>query len=153
MLQPGDEAPDFTLPRDGGGTLTLSALRGRKVVLYFYPRDDTPGCTTEAVDFTAARGAFEAAGATVVGVSRDDVVSHDAFRDKHGLDVILLSDQDGRVCGAYGAWGEKKLYGKVINGMIRSTFLIDAGGRIVEAWRNVRVPGHVDKVPAAAEAA
>ena len=153
MLTTGDDAPDFTLPRDGGGTFTLSQLRGRKVALYFYPRDDTPGCTTEAIDFTSARGAFEAAGTTVVGVSRDDVASHDAFRDKHGLDVILLSDEDGAVSETYGAWGEKKMYGKVVTGMIRSTFLIDAEGRIAQAWRNVRVARHVEKVLAAAEAA
>ena len=153
MLQPGDEAPDFTLPRDGGGTLTLSELRGRKVVLYFYPRDDTPGCTTEAIDFTAARGAFEAAGATVVGVSRDDVAAHDRFRDKHELDLVLLSDVDAKVSEAYGAWGEKKMYGRAVTGMIRSTFLIDGEGRIAQAWRNVRVARHAEKVLAAAEAA
>jgi peroxiredoxin Q/BCP len=153
MLEPGDEAPDFTLPRDGGGDLTLSELRGRKVALYFYPRDDTPGCTTEALDFTAARGAFEAAGTTVVGVSRDPVASHDKFKEKHALDVILLADEDGAVSEAYGAWGEKKMYGKVVTGMIRSTFLIDGEGRILEAWRGVRVAKHVDKVLAAAEAA
>jgi peroxiredoxin Q/BCP len=153
MLEPGDEAPDFTLPRDGGGDLTLSELRGRKVALYFYPRDDTPGCTTEALDFTAARGAFEAAGTTVVGVSRDPVASHDKFKERHALDVILLADEDGAVSEAYGAWGEKKMYGKVVTGMIRSTFLIDGEGRILEAWRGVRVAKHVDKVLAAAEAA
>lgn len=153
MLQPGDEAPDFTLPRGGGGEFTLSDLRGRKVVLYFYPRDDTPGCTTEALDFTARLGAFEAAGATVVGVSRDDVASHERFRDKHGIGVILLSDLEGKVSEAYGAWGEKKMYGKVSQGMIRSTFLIGEDGRIREVWRNVRVPSHADKVLAAVESA
>ena len=152
MLQPGDEAPDFTLPRDGGGELTLSELRGRKVVLYFYPRDDTPGCTTEAIEFTARRGAFEAAGATVVGVSRDDVAAHDRFRDKHELDVILLSDTDGRVSTTYGAWGDKKMYGKVVTGTIRSTFLVGEDGVIREVWRNVRVPRHAEKVLEAAEA-
>lgn len=129
MLQPGDEAPDFTLSRDGGGTFTLSELRGCKVVLYFYPRDDAPGCTTEALDFTAARGAFEAAGAIVVGVSRDDVASHDRFRDKHDLDVVLVSGVEGTVSETYGAWGEKRMYGRVSTGMIRSTFLIGADGR------------------------
>lgn len=153
MLQPGDEAPDFTLPRGGGGELTLSDLRGRKVVLYFYPRDDTPGCTTQALDFTARLEAFEAAGAAVVGISRDDLASHERFREKHGIGVILLSDVEGKVSEAYGAWGEKRMYGKVSQGMIRSTFLIGEGGRIQEAWRNVRVASHADKVLAAVETA
>jgi peroxiredoxin Q/BCP len=146
MLEPGDEAPDFTLPRDGGGDLTLSELRGRKVALYFYPRDDTPGCTTEALDFTAARGAFEAAGTTVVGVSRDPVASHDKFKEKHALDVILLADEDGAVSEAYGAWGEKKMYGKTFEGIIRSTVVIDPKGKVIAHFPKVRVKGHVDKV-------
>lgn len=153
MLQPGDEAPDFTLPRGGGGELTLSELRGRKVVLYFYPRDDTPGCTTEAMEFTARLDAFEAAGATVVGISRDDMASHERFREKHGIGVVLLSDMEGKVSEAYGAWGEKKMYGKVSQGMIRSTFLIGEDGRVREVWRNVRVANHADKVLAMVETA
>lgn len=153
MLEIGDEAPDFTLPRSGGGELTLSDLRGRKVVLYFYPRDDTPGCTTQALDFSQRLDAFEAAGAVVVGVSRDDPASHDRFREKHDLRVTLLSDVEGHVSQAYGAWGEKRMYGRVSQGMIRSTFLLGEDGRVRQIWRNVRVAGHVEKALAAVETA
>ena len=140
----GDLAPDFTLPRDGGGTVTLSELRGKPVVLYFYPRDDTSGCTTEALDFTAAQADWP--GVTVLGVSKDTVAKHDKFRDKHGLGVTLLSDAEGDVCERYGTWVEKNMYGRTSMGIERSTFLIDAEGRIAKAWRKVRVPGHVAAV-------
>lgn len=141
-----DLAPDFTLPRDGGGEIQLSALRGGPVVLYFYPRDDTPGCTAEATAFTEHGPAFEAAGATVVGVSTDSVASHDKFRDKHSIGVILASDETAQTCDAYGVWVQKKMYGKTFPGIERSTFLIGADGRILRVWRKVKVPGHVAEV-------
>lgn len=146
MPETGEKAPDFTLPRDGGGEISLTDFRGKPVVLYFYPRDDTPGCTTEGKDFTAAGEEFAAAGATVLGVSKDSVESHDKFRDKHGLSVILLSDENGSTSEDYGVWGEKKMYGKTFMGIERATFLIDADGTIARAWRKVKVPGHVDEV-------
>ena len=142
----GTPAPDFTLPRDGGGTLTLSELRGRQVVLYFYPRDDTPGCTTEGIEFSQSLEAFEAAGAVVVGVSRDSVAAHDRFVAKHDLRVILLSDAEGEVCEAYGTWVEKTMYGKTSMGIERATFLVDAQGTVREVWRKVKVAGHVEAV-------
>ena len=146
MPDTGDTAPDFTLPRDGGGEVSLSDFAGKPVVLYFYPRDDTPGCTTEGKDFTASGEAFAEAGATVLGVSKDSVASHDKFRDKHGLSVILLSDENGDTCERYGVWGEKKMYGKTFMGIERATFLIGPDGQIARAWRKVKVPGHVDEV-------
>ena len=146
MPETGDTAPDFTLPRDGGETLTLSALRPSKVVLYFYPKDDTSGCTKEAIGFTEAAEDFAAAGAVVVGVSWDSVARHDKFIAKHGLKVALVSDEDGAVCERYGVWAEKSMYGKKYFGIERSTFLIDSEGRIAQAWRKVKVPGHVDAV-------
>lgn len=152
-LKEGDKAPDFELPTGDGGTVDLYGLGGRKVVLYFYPRDDTPGCTTEALDFTAALPAFEAAGAAVIGVSPDGPGSHAKFRAKHGLAVTLASDADRTVIERYGAWGEKMLYGRPSTGVIRSTFLIGRDGRILKVWRNVRVKGHVPAVLAATEAA
>jgi peroxiredoxin Q/BCP len=121
-------------------------------VLYFYPKDDTPGCTTEATGFSAKAAEFEAAGAVVIGVSKDSVKSHDKFRDKHGLGVILLSDEHSDVTERFGAWVEKSMYGKKYMGVERSTFLIDAEGRIAQAWRKVKVPGHADAVLAAAKA-
>lgn len=145
-LTVGDQAPDLTLPTDGGGTIALSRLRGGKVVLFFYPKDDTSGCTREAVDFTAEAAAFAAAGATVIGISRDSVRSHDAFKAKHGLSVTLASDVDGAVCQAFGVWVEKSLYGRRYMGVDRTTFLIGPDGRIVQVWRKVKVPGHVDAV-------
>ncbi|WP_299843400.1 peroxiredoxin [uncultured Roseovarius sp.] len=147
-----DLAPDFTLPRDGGEEITLSSLRPGKVVLFFYPRDDTPGCTKESIAFTDMADAFAAAGATVLGVSKDTVASHDKFRDKHGLQVALLSDADSDVCESYGVWKEKSMYGKKFMGIERSTFLIDGDGTIARAWRKVKVPGHVDEVLEAAQA-
>ena len=149
MSLEGNSAPDFTLPRDGGGHVTLSALRPSKVVLFFYPRDDTSGCTKEALGFTEAKADFEAAGAIVVGISKDTAAKHDKFIAKHGLDVILGSDADGNVCESYGTWVEKQMYGKSYMGIERATFLIDGDGTIVREWRNVKVPGHVDAVLAA----
>ncbi|MFN3642369.1 MAG: peroxiredoxin [Gemmobacter sp.] len=152
MPDPGDMAPDFTLPRDGGGTVTLSALRPGPVVVYFYPRDDTPGCTTEALDFTARKAEFEAAGATVIGISKDSVASHDKFCRKHGLGIILASDENGTVCEDWGVWVEKAMYGKKYLGVERATFLVDGAGRIARAWPKVKVPGHADEVLAAVRA-
>ncbi|EKE44315.1 redoxin [Oceaniovalibus guishaninsula JLT2003] len=143
---PRKTAPDFTLPRDGGGEIALSDLRGRPVVVYFYPRDDTPGCTTEAGDFTQAAEAFEAAGATVLGISKDSVAAHDRFRDKHGLGIALLSDEGSDVSERYGVWVEKTMYGRKSWGIERATFLVDAEGRIAREWRKVKVPGHVAEV-------
>ncbi|MBD3763734.1 MAG: peroxiredoxin [Rhodobacterales bacterium] len=150
MPSPGDLAPDFTLPRDGGGSVTLSALRPGKVVLYFYPKDDTPGCTTEALDFTARAADFAAAGTTVIGISKDSVKSHDKFCRKHGLAITLASDEAGTTCEDYGVWVEKSMYGKTYMGVERSTFLIAGDGTIAREWRKVSVKGHADEVLAAA---
>lgn len=149
MLTEGSPAPDFTLPRNGGGSLQLSSLQPGKVVLYFYPKDDTPGCTLEAQDFTARAEAFAAAGCTVIGVSKDSIKAHDKFCQKHGLNVILVSDAEDGVCEAYGVWGEKSLYGKRFMGINRATFLIDGQGRIARVWPKVSVKGHADEVLAA----
>lgn len=146
MLKPAEEAPDFTLPRDGGGEVTLSALRPAPVVLFFYPRDDTSGCTSEAIAFTGLAAEFEAAGAKVLGISKDTVAKHDKFRDKHALGVPLLSDADTDVCERYGVWTEKKMYGKTFMGIERTTFLIGGDGRIVQVWPRVKVPGHAEAV-------
>jgi peroxiredoxin Q/BCP len=152
MITEGSAAPDFTLPRDGGGEVSLSGLKGKKVVLYFYPKDDTSGCTTEAVNFTAHLAAFEAAGAVILGVSKDSVASHDKFRKKHDLGVTLLSDADSDVCERYGVWAEKSMYGKKYMGIERSTFLIDGSGKVARAWHKVKVPGHAEEVLAAVKA-
>ncbi len=152
MTLTGSAAPDFTLPRDGGGDLTLSDLRPKTVVLYFYPKDDTSGCTKEAQGFTEAKADFEAAGAVVVGVSKDTAAKHDKFVAKYDLDVVLVSDAEGDVCERYGTWVEKKMYGKTYMGIERSTFLIDGEGVVREEWRKVRVPGHVDAVLEAVKA-
>ena len=149
-LTAGIEAPDFTLPRDGGGQISLSSLRGRKVVLYFYPRADTPGCTKEAISFNALRKAFEEAGATIVGVSADSVRVQDKFRDKYDLSIPLASDEAHEMLKAYGVWGEKSMYGKTFMGVGRATFLIDQQGRIAKAWPKVKVEGHAEEVLAAA---
>jgi len=148
----GTEAPGFTLAADGGREVALSDLRGRKVALYFYPKDDTPGCAREARDFRDAAAGFAAAGAEILGVSRDGPDRHDRFKAKHGLPFALLSDVDGVVCAAYGTWVEKSLYGRKFMGIERSTFLIDGSGVIRAAWRKVRVPGHVVRVLEAARA-
>ena len=142
----GQPAPDFTLPADDGDEVTLSALRGAPVVVYFYPRDDTPGCTTEAKDFTAMADDFAAAGARVLGVSKDSVAKHGKFRDKHDLGITLLSDADSDVAERYGVWVEKKMYGRTNMGIERATFLIDAEGRVVRIWRKVKVAGHAEEV-------
>ena len=145
-LDVGDSAPDFTLPTDGGGELTLSSLRGKKVVLYFYPKDMTPGCTTEAEGFRDAIRDFAKANTEIVGVSKDSVKRHDNFIAKHDLLFRLVSDADGAACEAFGVWVEKKNYGRTYMGIERSTFLIDEQGKIAEIWRKVRVKGHVEKV-------
>ena len=142
----GDQAPDFTLPTDGGGELKLSSLRGKKVVLYFYPKDSTPGCTTEAENFRDTIGEFSKAGTDIVGVSKDSVKRHDNFKAKYDLPFALVSDTDGEACEAYGVWVEKKNYGRTYMGIERSTFLIDEKGKIANVWRKVRVKGHVDAV-------
>lgn len=152
MLAAGTNAPDFTLPRDGDGTVSLSGLKGRKVVLYFYPKDDTPGCTIEAIDFTRLAPEFEAAGTTVIGLSKDSVKAHDKFCRKHGLGIILASDEGGTTCEDYGVWVEKSMYGKTYMGIERTTFLIGADGRIVRIWPKVKVEGHAQEVLDAARA-
>jgi peroxiredoxin Q/BCP len=149
----GDSAPGFTLPTDGGGTVSLTALKGRKVVLYFYPKDDTSGCTMEAKAFNDAKAAFDAAGAEIIGVSADSVASHDKFKKKYGLGFTLASDEEKNMLEDYGVWVEKSMYGKKYMGIERSTFLIGADGVIVRVWSKVKVPGHVDEVLAAAQGA
>ena len=148
----GDMAPEFTAPRDGGGTVSLSDLKGKPVVLYFYPKDDTSGCTKEAIGFTEALDQFDAAGAVILGVSKDSVTKHDKFIAKHDLKIALLSDENGDLCERYGVWVEKKMYGKTYMGIERATFLIDAEGKIAQVWRKVKVPGHVDAVLEAVKA-
>lgn len=148
----GELAPDFTLPRDGGGDITLSACRPRAVVLYFYPRDDTSGCTREALDFTERLSEFEAIGARVIGVSKDTVAKHEKFIAKHDLGVVLASDAEGAVCEDYGVWVEKKMYGKTHMGIERATFLIDGAGVVRAEWRKVKVTGHVEAVLSALNA-
>ena len=151
-ISPGSPAPDFTLPRDGGATVTLSALRPGKVVLYFYPKDDTPGCTLEGQDFSARLADFTAAGTTVIGVSKDSVKSHDKFCKKYGLSIILVSDEAGHTCEDYGVWLEKSMYGKTYLGVQRTTVLIDGTGAVARVWDKVSVKGHADEVLAAAQA-
>ncbi len=152
MTDVGQTAPDFTLPRDGGGDITLSALKPKAVVLYFYPKDDTSGCTKEAQAFTARAEDFAAAGAVVIGISKDSVASHDKFVKKHGLGVILASDETSDVCERYGTWVEKSMYGKKYMGIERTTFLIDGAGMVRQVWRKVKVDGHADEVLAAVKA-
>ncbi len=151
-LASGQPALHFDLPTDGGGRVRLADLRGKAVVLYFYPKDDTSGCTSEAQGFTAKAQDFADAGAVVIGVSKDSVASHDKFKAKYGLDLTLASDPDGGVVEAYGAWVEKSMYGRKYMGVDRSTVLIDAEGRVVQVWRKVKVSGHVDAVLKAAQA-
>lgn len=152
MPEIGDSAPDFTLPTDGGGSFTLSAQKGKPVVVYFYPKDDTSGCTKEAIGFTEAKADFDAAGATIIGISPDSVAKHDKFIAKHELGITLGADEDKAVCEAYGVWVEKSMYGRKYMGVDRSTFVIDAEGMIAQAWHKVKVPGHVEKVLAAVKA-
>ena len=151
-LNPGDRAPAFDLPTDGGGRVALSDYTGVHLVLYFYPKDDTPGCTTEAVGFSQALPNFTAVGARILGVSKDSPARHDKFKAKHGLGFTLASDETGAMIEAYGAWVEKSLYGRKYMGIDRSTFLIDPFGTVRAVWRKVRVPGHVEAVLAAAKA-
>ena len=150
-LDVGSTAPDFTMETPDG-LVSLSDFAGRKLVLYFYPKDDTSGCTTEAIQFSGLLDRFEAAGAVVIGVSKDSIAKHRKFAQKHDLTVTLASDPDGAVIEAYGAWVEKTLYGRKYMGIDRSTFLIDPDGRIAALWRKVKVPGHAEAVLKAAEA-
>ena len=151
MTETNRTAPDFTLPVTGGGTVTLSDLRNGAVVLFFYPRDDTSGCTKESIAFSGLMQEFAEAGCKVFGISKDSLASHDKFAAKHDLAVPLLSDEDGSTCEDYGVWTEKKMYGKTFMGIERSTFLIDPDGRIVKVWRRVKVPGHAEEVLEAAK--
>jgi peroxiredoxin Q/BCP len=149
-LAEGQKAPAFRLPRDGGNVVTLSDYAGRKLVLFFYPRADTPGCTREAIDFTRLKDAFTAAGAAVLGISADPLKAQEKFRDKHSLGIPLVSDEQHEMLEAYGAWGEKSMYGKSFLGILRTTVLIGSDGKVAKIWRNVRVDGHADEVLAAA---
>jgi thioredoxin-dependent peroxiredoxin len=142
----GAPAPPFDLAADGGGRARLGDFAGKKVVLYFYPKDDTSGCTKDAEGFSAAAAAFAEAGCVVIGVSKDSVASHDRFKTKYALNLILASDPEGAVVEAYGAWVEKSMYGRKYMGIDRSTFLIDGEGRLAQVWRKVKVPGHVEAV-------
>ena len=146
MMERGDLAPDFTLPAADGTQVTLSDLRGKKVVLYFYPKDDTPGCTTQACDLRDAFVAITGEGAVVLGVSPDPLRSHEKFRDKFQLNFPLLSDEDHEVAEAYGVWKEKSMYGRKFWGIERSTFILDEDGKILEVWRKVSPKGHADRV-------
>jgi thioredoxin-dependent peroxiredoxin len=150
-LKVGDKAPDFTLPANGGGAVSLASLKGKSVVLYFYPKDDTSGCTAEAIAFTKDTKAFKTAGAVIVGISKDSPVSHDKFRAKYDLTLTLASDEDTKVAQTYGVWVEKSMYGRRYMGMERATFLIDGKGVIRQIWRKVKVPGHSENVLAAAK--
>ena len=152
MVEDGDKAPDFEVPTDDGGTLKLSRLRGKPVVLYFYPKDDTSGCTAEAKDVSRLAADFGAAGAEVIGVSPDGVESHQTFRRKYDLAITLAADADTAVAQAYGVWVEKSMYGRAYMGVERSTFLIDGEGRIARSWRKVKVPGHAEEVLSATKA-
>ncbi|WP_296424380.1 thioredoxin-dependent thiol peroxidase [Yoonia sp.] len=142
----GDNAPAISLPRDGGDLVNLSDFAGKKVVLYFYPKDDTPGCTKEAISFTQSVDTFAARDTVILGVSKDSIKKHDKFIAKHDLKIALLSDETGDVCERYGTWVEKSMYGKTYMGIERATFLIGPDGKIAQVWRKVKVPGHVDAV-------
>jgi peroxiredoxin Q/BCP len=150
MVDEGGKAPDCELHLDDGRSLRLSGFRGRTVVLYFYPKDDTPGCTTEAKDFTRLMPDFAEAGVEVIGISPDATASHCKFREKHQLGVRLASDVDTKVAQAFGVWGEKSMYGRTYMGVDRSTFLIDKAGKVARSWRKVKVPGHAEEVLKAA---
>jgi thioredoxin-dependent peroxiredoxin len=150
-LADGAKAPAFKLPRDGGGSLALADFKGRKLVLYFYPKADTPGCTREAIDFSRLRGEFQKAGTDIVGVSADAVAAQDKFKNKHDLAITLASDETRKMLEAYGVWGKKSMYGKTFMGITRTTLLIGADGRIARIWRKVKVDGHAAEVLAAAK--
>jgi peroxiredoxin Q/BCP len=145
-LDKGDKAPDLELPTDGAGHFSLSAQRGKTVVVYFYPKDDTSGCTREAIDFSERKAEFDALGALIVGISPDGPGAHDKFKKKHALTVILAADEDKQAAHAYGVWVEKSMYGRKYMGVDRSTFLVDRKGRIARVWRKVKVPDHVEEV-------
>jgi peroxiredoxin Q/BCP len=147
----GERAPHFKLPRDGGGTVSLIDFKGRKLVLYFYPKADTPGCTKEAIDFNALRRDFGKAGTDIIGVSADPVRALDKFRDKHDLAIPLASDEEKKMLTAYGVWGEKSMYGRKFMGVKRTTLLISRDGRVAQVWENVKVPGHAEAVLEAAK--
>ena len=149
MIEVGDPAPDFSLLADDGRTVSLKDFRGKRIVLYFYPKDDTPGCTTEACDFRDLHARVTAKGAVVLGVSRDDNKSHRKFRDKYDLNFPLLSDDSGKVTEAYGVWKEKNRYGRTFWGIERTTFLINGKGRIERVWPKVKAEGHADEILAA----
>lgn len=151
-LSVGDKAPDFTLPTDDGGKISLKSLKGKPVVLYFYPKDDTSGCTAEACAFRDAMPDFSKIKAQIVGISRDSVASHEKFKKKYKLPFPLASDEDGKVCESYGTWVEKSMYGRKYMGIDRSTFLIDGKGVIRGIWRKVKVPGHAEEVLKAVKA-
>jgi len=151
-LGAGVRAPAFTLKRDGGGTVSLKDFKGRKLVIYFYPKADTPGCTREAIDFTALRARFAKAGTEILGVSADPVEAQDRFKAKHKIELALASDPTHSMLTAYGAWGEKSLYGRKFMGVFRKTVLIDANGRIARIWPKVAINGHADEVLTAAKA-
>jgi peroxiredoxin Q/BCP len=151
-LKPGDKAPKFRLATDGGGEVSLASLKGSPFVLYFYPKDDTSGCTKEAIGFSESKKKFDALGVTVIGVSKDSAASHDKFKAKYKLKVVLASDPETQTALSYGVWVEKSMYGRKYMGMERATFLVDAKGVISEVWRKVKVPGHVETVLAAAKA-
>jgi peroxiredoxin Q/BCP len=145
-LQAGGAAPDFTLPTDGGGSVTLSSLKGQQVILYFYPKDDTTGCTAEACGFRDAEASFRGAKTKVIGISKDSVARHDKFKKKYDLPFTLASDEHGHVCEDYGVWKEKSMYGRTYMGIERTTFLIGADGKIKRVWNKVKVNGHVAEV-------
>jgi thioredoxin-dependent peroxiredoxin len=151
-LAEGAKAPAFKLPRDGGGSVSLADFKGRKLVIYFYPKADTPGCTRESIDFSRLRAEFEKAGTDVLGVSADPVAAQDKFKKKHELDIALLSDEAHKMLEAYGVWGQKSMYGKTFMGITRATFLLGADGRIARIWPKVKVDGHAEEVLAAAKA-
>ena len=146
MTEQGQPAPALDLPADNGGQVSLAALKGKPAVVYFYPKDDTTGCTREALDFTALAADFAALGVPVIGVSKDSVKKHDRFKAKHDLNLILASDEDGAACEAWGVWVQKKLYGREYMGIERASFLIDAEGKVARVWRNVKVAGHAQAV-------
>lgn len=145
-LSIGDIAPDFTLPTDDGKSITLSKLQGKKVIVYFYPKDETPGCTTEACSFRDAKPTFDQKNTVIIGISKDSIKSHQKFKEKEKLNFILASDESGEVCEKYGVWGEKSMYGRKYFGIERSTFLIDEKGKITKIWRKVSVSGHINEV-------
>jgi peroxiredoxin Q/BCP len=151
-LKVGQKAPAFSLPRDGGGRVSLAQFKGRKLVIYFYPRADTPGCTRESIDFSRLRAAFDQAGTDILGVSADPVKAQDAFKKKHDLTIGLLSDETHEMLDGYGAWGKKSMYGKSFMGVLRTTFLIGTDGRIAQIWPKVKVEGHAEEVLKAAQA-